>query len=116
LEGFYGWIAGTGFLLGPRAVLLPLLLGLLVLLVGLFHKSEAFERLVGLGIRGHLALAYGTFGLPLILVLMEVQRRRGGGGGILRFLGGLLFAVVLVFLGVLALIAFLIYRYLRRRR
>jgi hypothetical protein len=115
LEGFYGWLADTGFLLGPRAVLL-LLLGLLVLLVGLFHQSEAYQRLVGVRIRGHLALAYGTFGLPLILVLMEVQRRRGGGGGILRFLGGLLFAVVLVFLGVLALIAFLIYRYLRRRR
>ena len=114
MEGLYGWIAGTGFLLGPELVLL-LLLGLLVLLVGLFHQSEAFERLVGLGIRGRMALAYGTFGLPLMLVLMEVQRRRGG-GGILRFLGGLLFAVVLVFLAVLALIAFLIYRYLRRRR
>jgi hypothetical protein len=114
LEGFYSQIADTGFLLGPRAVLL-LLLGLLVLLVGLFHQSESFERLVGLGFRGRMASAYGTFGLPLILVLMEVQRRRGG-GGILRLLGGLLFAVVLLFLGVLALIAFLIYRYLRRRR
>ena len=113
MEGFYSQIDDTGFLLGPKLVLL--LLGLLVFLVGLFHQSESFERLVGLGIRGRMALAYGTFGLPLMLLLIEVQRRRGG-GGILRLLGGLLFAVVLLFLGVLALIAFLIYRYLRRRR
>ncbi len=114
MEGFYSQIADTGFLLGPKLVLL--LLGLLVLLVGLFHQSESFERLVGLGIRGRMALAYGSFGLPLMILLIEVQQRRGGGGGILRLLGGLLFAVVLLFLGVLALIAFLIYRYLRRRR
>ncbi len=113
MEGFYSQIADTGFLLGPKLVLL--LLGLLVLLVGLFHKSEAFERFVGLGIMRRMTLVYGTFGLPLMLLLIEVQRRRGG-GGILRLLGGLLFAVVLLFLAVLALIAFLIYRYLRRRR
>ena len=93
-----------------------LLLGLVVLLVGLFHQSEAFERLVGVRVRGPLALAYGAYGLPLMLLLMEIVQRRRGGGGIFRALGGLLFIVVLVFVGVLALIAFLIYMYLRRRR
>jgi heme/copper-type cytochrome/quinol oxidase subunit 2 len=48
---------------------------------------------------------------------MEVQRRSPRrGGGITRFLIVLALVVLLVFLGVLALIAFLIYRYLRRRR
>ena len=113
MEHLYGQIANTGFL-EPKAVLL--LLGLLVLLVELFHQSEVYQRLVGSRIRGHLALAYGSFGLPLILVLMEVQRRRGGGGGILRILSGLILIVILVIIGFLALIAFLIYWFLRRRR
>ena len=62
-------------------------------------------------------MTYGTYGLPLTLLLMEIQRRtpRRPGGGF-RVLGVLVLIVVLVILGVLALIAFLIYRYLRRRR
>jgi hypothetical protein len=46
---------------------------------------------------------------------MEWQRSRRG-GGVFRVLG--LFALVLlvIFIGILALIAFLIYKYLRRRR
>ena len=91
-----------------------LVLGLLVLLIGLFYQSEAFERLGGPRIRGPLYSAYGTLGLPLMLVLMELQRRRGG--GIFRFLGGLVLVVILIIIGVLALIAFLIYLFLRRRR
>jgi hypothetical protein len=112
LEYLYGQLVDTS-LLGSKAVLL--LLGSLVLLLALFQQSEAFERFVGVRIRGPLALAYGTFGLPLILVLMEVQRRRGG-GGILRILGGLVLVVILVIIGFLALIALLIYWFLRRRR
>jgi putative exporter of polyketide antibiotics len=93
------------------------LLGLVALLVGLLHQSEAFDRLVSSRIKGPLYLAYGTYGLPLTLLLMEIQRRtpRRPGGGF-RVLGVLVLIVVLVILGVLALIAFLIYRYLRRRR
>ena len=93
------------------------LLGFLVLLVGLVLQSEAFERLVGSKVRGPFYFFYGAYGLPLILLLMEVQRRSPRrGGGISRFLIVLALVVLLVFLGVLALIAFLIYRYLRRRR
>ncbi|MDX6381721.1 MAG: hypothetical protein QOI57_2745 [Rubrobacteraceae bacterium] len=93
------------------------LLGFLVLLVGLVHQSETFERLVGSKVRGPLYLAHGAYGLPLILLLMEIQRRspRRSGGG-LRILGILVLVVIVVIIGVLALIAFLIYRYLRRRR
>jgi hypothetical protein len=112
LEYLYGQIADTSFL-GSKGVVL--LLGLLVLLLALFQQSEAFERFVRVRIRGPLTLAYGTFGLPLILVLMEVQRRRGG-GGILRILGGLVLVVILLIIGFLALVAFLIYWFLRRRR
>ena len=112
MEGFYSQVAGTSSL-GAEAEIL--LLGFLVLLVGLFHQSETFERLVDSRIRGPLYLAYGTFGLPLMLVLMEVQRRRRGGGG-LRILGVLALVAIVVIVGVLALIAFLIYRFLRRRR
>ena len=93
------------------------LLGFLVLLVGLFHQSETFERLIGSKVRGPLYLAYGAYGLPLILLLMEFERkapRRSGGG--LRILGILVLVVIVVIIGVLALIAFLVYRYLRRRR
>ncbi len=95
----------------------PLLLGLVALLVGLIYHSEAFDRLLSSRIKGPLYLAYGSYGLPLMLVLMEIQRRtpRRSGGGF-RILGVLVLIVVLVILGVLALMAFLIYRYLRRRR
>ena len=94
-----------------------ILLGLLVLLVGLLHQSETFERLVGSKIRGPFYLAYGTYALPAILLLLELQRRspRRTGGG-LRILFVLVLVFILVILGVLGLIAFLIYRYLRRRR
>ena len=98
---------------GAEAVLL----GFLVLFVGLFLQSETFERLVGSRVRGPFYLAYGAYGLPLILLLMEVQSRSPRrGGGISRFLIVLALVALLVILGVLALIAFLIYRYLRRRR
>lgn len=95
-----------------------LLLGFLVLFVGLFLQSEAFERLVGSRVRGPFYFFYGAYGLPLILLLMEVQRRapRSRGGGISRFLIVLALVALLVILGILALIAFLIYRYFRRRR
>jgi hypothetical protein len=98
---------------GAEAVLL----GFLVLLVGLGLQSEAFERLVGSRVRGPFYLFYGAYGLPLILLLMEVQRRSPRrGGGISRFLIVLALVALLLILGVLALVAFLIYRYLRRRR
>ncbi len=91
------------------------LLGLLVLIVGLIHHSEAFERLVGSRVRGPLYMAYGAYGLPLMLLLMEVVQRRRRGG--FRFLGVLvLLVVILAIIGGLILAAFLLYRYLRRRR
>lgn len=97
--------------LGAEAVLL----GFLVLLVGLSLQSEAFERLVGSRVRGPLYLAYGTYGLPLMILLMEVAQRRRRGG--FRFLGVLvLLVVILAIIGGLALAAFLLFRYLRRRR
>ena len=94
-----------------------IVLVLLALLLGVFHQSETFDRFMGSRIKGPLYLAYGTYGLPLVLLLMEIQRRipRRSGGGF-RILGVLVLIVVLVILGGLALIAFLIYRYLRRRR
>jgi putative exporter of polyketide antibiotics len=94
-----------------------MVLGILALLVGLIHQSETFDRLVSRRIKGPLYLAYGTYGVPLMLLLMEIQRRtpRRSGGGF-RILGVLLLVVLLVILGVVALIAFLVYRYLRRRR
>ena len=96
---------------GAEAVLL----GFLVILVGLFLQSEVFERLVGSRIRGPLYLAYGTYGLPLMILLMEVVQRRRRGG--FRFLGVLvLLVVMLAIIGGLALAVFLLYRYLRRRR
>ncbi len=96
---------------GTEAVLL----GLLVLLVGLSLQSESFERLVGSRIRGPLYLAYGTYGLPLMILLMEVAQRRRRGG--FRFLGVLvILVVILAIVGGLALAAFLFFRYLRRRR
>ena len=113
METSYNQVIGTGF---PGAEAEVLLLGSLVLLVVLFHQSEAFERLVGSRVRGPLCLTYGTWGLPLMLVLMEVQRRSGRGGGLFRLLGGLLLVVIVVIIVVLALIAFLLYRLLRRRR
>ena len=112
MEGFYGPVVVTSFL-GAQAQIL--LLGFLVLLVGLLRHGEVFEKLVGSRVRGPLYLAYGSFGLPLMLVLMEIQRTRRG-GGLFRIFGLLALAVIVVFIGVLALIAFLIYRYLRRRR
>ena len=113
MEDFYSQLISTSFSRTEAGVLL---LGSLVLLVVLFHQSEVFERLAGSRVRGQLYLAYGTWGLPLMLVLMEVQRRSGRGGGLFRFLGGLLLVVIVVIIGVLALIAFLLYRFLRRRR
>ena len=108
----YDLVASTSSF-GAEAILL----GFMLLLVGLFYESEAFERLVGSRIKGPLSLAYGTFGLPLMFLLLSAQRSRGG--GILRFLGGLVslvIVVILLIIGVLALIAYLIYRALRRRR
>ena len=112
MENFYSQVVVTSFLGGAQ---IPLLLGFLVLLVGLLRHGEVFERLVGPRIRGPLYLAYGSFGLPLMLVLMEIQKTRRG-GGLFRIFGLLALLVIVVFIGVLALIAFLIYRYLRRRR
>jgi hypothetical protein len=106
----YGQVADAAFLGGGAKILL----GFLLLLIGLVYRSEAFERFVSSRIRDHLSLAYGTFGLPLMLVLMEIQGRRGG--GIFRFLGGLIIFVIIVVIGIFALIAFLIYLFLRRRR
>ena len=104
--GVYSQVANVGFL-GAEAVLLGSLLLLL-------HKSESFEKLVSFRLGGHLSLAYMTFGLPLMLSLMRIR----GSRGIFRFLilGVLLIFVLLVVIGVLALIAFLIYRFLRRRQ
>jgi tellurite resistance protein TehA-like permease len=112
VENLYSQVVKAGFLGADMKVLL---LGFLIVLVCLFYESEVFERLAGSKIRGHLHLAYATFGLPLMILLMEWQRSRRG-GGVFRVLG--LFALVLlvIFIGILALIAFLIYRYLRRRR
>lgn len=114
MEGFYIHVTNAGFL---GAAETEVLLGLLVLLVGLFHQSAAFERLVGSRVRGPLYLAYGAYGLPLMLLLMEIQKRspRRGGGGF-RILGILVLVAIVIVVGVLALIAFLIYRYLRRQR
>jgi hypothetical protein len=109
LESFYNQVVNVGFL-GTGA---EILLSFLLLLIGLAYKSEAFEKVVGSRVRGPLCLAYGTFGLPFMLVLMDFQRRRGG--GIFRFLGGLVLVVILVIIGVLVLMAFLIYWFLRRR-
>ena len=53
-----------------------ILLGFFVLLVGLSLQSETFERLVVSRVRGPLYLAYGTYGLPSLLLLLEVQRTR----------------------------------------
>ena len=103
----YGQVADAGFP-GAEAVLL----GFLLLFVGLMNKSEHFERLVGSKIKGPLTLAYGTFGLPLMLLVQRRPPGSRGSGGILRFLGVLAIVVIVVIIGVLALIAFLIYRYL----
>lgn len=111
MEDFYSQIASIGF---PGVGADVLLLGLLVLLGGLFHQSEAFERSVN-KIRGPLYLAHGTFGLPLMLALMEFQRSRRG-GGVFRFLGVLLIVALVVIVGVLALIVLLLYRFFRRRQ
>jgi len=114
VEGFYDQVTNAGFL-GANG--LEVLLGLSVMLVGLLHQSPAFEMLVGSRVRGPFYLAFGAYGLPLILLLMEFQRRtpRRGGGG-LRVLGILVLVAVVIIILVFALIAFLIYRYLRRRR
>lgn len=112
MEGFYDQVVDLAGFLGTGTEE-ALLLGLLMVLGGLFQRSEAFERLVGSRVGARLHLAYGAYALPLMLVLMEIQRRRGG--GVFRFLGLLALVVVVVVIGVLALIAFLLYRYLRRR-
>ena len=93
-----------------------MLLGFLLLFVGLIHKSGRFERIVGSKIKGPLTLAYGTFGLPLMLLVQRRPPGSRGPGGILRFLGVLAIVVIVVIIGVLALIAYLLYRFLRRRR
>ena len=112
VENLYSQVANAGFLGADMKVLL---LGFLILLVCLFYESEVFERLAGSKIREHLHLAYATFGLPLVILLMEWQRSRRG-GGVFRGLGLLALVALIIFIGILALIAFLIYRYLRRRR
>ncbi|MBV9455794.1 MAG: hypothetical protein JOZ19_17025 [Rubrobacter sp.] len=112
MEDFYSQIANIG---SPGVGADVPLLGFLVLLGGQFHQSEAFERLVNSKIRGPLYQAYGTFGLPLMLALTEFQRSRRG-GGVFRFLGVLLIVALVVIIGVLALIAFLLYRFFRRRQ
>ena len=66
-------------------------------------------------INRRLQLAYLAFGLPVVMVLMEMQRTHRG-GGILRFFALFVLIVIVIIIGVLALIAFLIYRFLRRRR
>jgi hypothetical protein len=92
------------------------LLGFLLLLIGLLHKSETFERLVGSRVRA-LSLTYGAYTLPLILLLLRTRSSpRGGGGGLLRFGLIAILVIIIVIIVVLALIAFLIYRVLRRRR
>lgn len=106
----YGQMVNADFL----GAGVEILLGFLVLLIGLAFDREVFERLVGSRFRGRLSLAYGTFGIPLMIVLMNVQKSRGG--GIFKFLGGLVLVVILVIIVILALIAFLIYWLLRRRR
>jgi hypothetical protein len=106
----YGQVVGTGFS-APEAVLL----GLLLLFVGFVYKSESFERLVGSRVRGPLLMAYGTFGLPLaLLMLRKATGSRGGGIG--RFILIFILIVIVVIIGVLALVAYLIYRFVRRRR
>lgn len=107
----YGQVVGTGFS-GPEAVLL----GLSLLLIGFIYKSESFERLVGSRIRGPLLMAYGTFGLPLALLMLKRTPGTRGGGGILKFFGILILIFIVVIIGVLALVAYLIYRFVRRRR
>lgn len=113
MEGFYYQVVAHAGSLGAGTGV-ALLLGLLVVLGGLFHQSEAFERLVGSRVGGRLYLAYGAYAVPSMLVLMEIQRRRGG--GVFRFLGLLALVVIVIVIGGLVLIAFLLYRYLRRRR
>ena len=112
VEGFYSQVVDAGFF---GVQLKVVLLGFLILFIGLFRHSKVFERLVDSRIGRHLHLAYAAYGLPLVIVLMEIQRTRRGGGGIFRFLGIFLLVVIMVIFGILGLIAFLIYRFLRRR-
>ena len=111
MESFYNEVLSAGFLGTEMEILM---LGFLMLIVGLLPQSKIFERLVGSRIRGHLHQAYATYGLPLMIVLMEMQRTRRG-GSLFRFLGFLVIVVIVVIIAVLALIGFLIYRFLRRR-
>ena len=113
MEGFYSQVVDAGFFGAQQEVVL---LGLLILFVGLLQHSKVFERLMGSRIGRHLHLTYAAYGLPLVIVLMEMQRTRRGGGGVFRFLGIFLLVVIVVIIGVLALISFLIYRFLIRRR
>lgn len=112
MEGLYNQVASTS-LIGAEAGVV--LVGFSILLVGLVIRSELFERLVSSRAKRHLYLTYGAWGLPLTLLLMEIQRRSSR-GGIFRFLGLLALVVIVVIIGVLALIAFIIYRLVRRRR
>jgi len=75
LENFYNQVVNVGFL-GTGA---EILLSFLLLLIGLAYKSEAFEKVVGSRVRGPLHLAYGTFGLPFMFVLMDSKDAAGEG-------------------------------------
>ena len=111
MEVFDSQVVDTGFF---GVQLQVVLLGFLILFVGLFLHSKVFERLAGSRIGRHLHLAYAAYGLPLVIVLMEMQRTRRG-GGVFRFLGLFLLVVIVIIIGILGLIAFLIYKFLRRR-
>jgi hypothetical protein len=106
----YDQVVGMGSF--GAEVVLP---GFLLLLVGLLHKSETFERLVGSRFRA-LSLTYGAYGIPLIMLMMEIQKSRSRGRGLLFSGLIVILVIIIVIVVVLALIAFLIYRVLRRRR
>lgn len=117
MEEVYGHVLNANLFFG--GVWVPIvLLGFLALVAGQFHYEEAFRRLVrDSRIGRELELAFAAYGLPLLIVLMEMQRRRGGGlgGGLFRLLGIFLVVIIVIIAGILALIAFLIYRFIRRR-
>ena len=115
MEELYSQVLNADFFGGAQVQIV--LLGFLVLVVGLLQQSKVFQRLVGGSrIRRDLDLAFAAYGLPLLIVLMEIQRGRSRGGGLFRFLGIFLIVILVVVLGILGLIAFLVYRFLVRRR
>ena len=114
MEDLYSLVANADFFGGTQVQIA--LVGFFALVVGLFQQSKVFQRLVGGSrTRKELDLRFAAYGVPLLIVLMELQRVRGRGGGLLRFLGIVLVVVIVVVIGVLALIAFLVYRFLIRR-